>query len=64
MIDFNGVEKIDDYTAFIFNLLGQEVDVVEISSAITQVEINDGGKYYFVQLVQGKTQKVFKVLVK
>jgi len=64
VIDLNGVENIDDYTAFIFNLLGQEVDVVEISSAITQVEINDGGKYYFVQLVQGKTQKVFKVLVK
>jgi hypothetical protein len=55
---------MEDYSAFIFNLLGQEVDVVEISSAITQVAVNDGGKYYFVQLVQGKTQKVFKVLVK
>ena len=64
VIDLNGVENIDDYTAFIFNLLGQEVDVVEITSSITQVEVNDGGKYYFVQLVQGKTQKVFKVLVK
>lgn len=64
VIDLNGVENIEDYTAFVFNLLGQEVEVVEISSAITQVEVNDGGKYYFVQLVQGKTQKVFKVLVK
>ncbi|MFT4968444.1 MAG: hypothetical protein ACI9O4_000173 [Chitinophagales bacterium] len=64
VIDLTGVVNADEYAARIFNLLGQEVYQGELTSSITKIEIKESGNYFFVQVVKGETQKVFKVVIK
>ena len=64
VIDLTGVANADEYAARIFNLLGQDVYQGELTSSLTKIEIKESGNYFFVQVVKGETQKVFKVLIK
>ena len=63
VIDLTGVVTFEGYSARVFNLLGQEIETVELTTSITKIDVKDSGKYFLIQLVQGQTQKVFKVLL-
>ena len=62
VIDLTGVVTFEGYSARVFNLLGQEIETVELTTSITKMDVKDSGNYFLIQLVQGQTQKVFKVL--
>lgn len=62
VIDLTGLATFEGYSARVFNLLGQEIETVELTTSITKIDVKDSGNYFLIQLVQGQTQKVFKVL--